>query len=160
MTERIQLTAAAVLLVSETLMRDGGWTQHSFARRADGVEVDPHADDASSYCVLGSASAALELVVPKLSDYPLRVGMSFRGAVSELVRRALDSELNGSPAWWNDVDGREKVEVLEKTRQAACAVLGERAASGSLEAALIDLRATGLLDVLPDVAAELLPLLC
>jgi hypothetical protein len=51
--------AAALLLRSRRLVAHG-WTQGADARAADGREVDPWADDAVAWSLLGALVAALE----------------------------------------------------------------------------------------------------
>jgi hypothetical protein len=51
--------AAALLLRSRQLLADG-WTQGADARATDGREVDPWADDAVAWSLLGALVAALE----------------------------------------------------------------------------------------------------
>lgn len=79
-----------------------GWTQHEYARDAEGRPVDPHASEATCWCVLGAIQAAAG-------------SWSERQAAIGLVQRTVRE----NPWVWNDDEGCTQSEVVEALLKAA-----------------------------------------
>jgi hypothetical protein len=108
--------AAALLLRSRQLVA-AGWTQGADARAADGREVDPWADDAVAWSLLGALVAALEEQQTRPEgELPLE---ELAVALHALAGCVDDDSLTV----WNDTSKRTGAEV-----EAALAAAAEEAA--------------------------------
>ncbi len=96
--------AAALLLRARDLVA-AGWTQAADARAADGREVDPWADDAVAWSLLGAVVAALEEQQADAGgELPLG---ELAVALHALAGFVDDDSLTG----WNDAPRRAQGEV-------------------------------------------------
>jgi hypothetical protein len=108
--------AVDLLLRSRELVADG-WTQGADARAADGREVDPWADDAAAWSLLGALVAALEEQEARSGgELPL-------GDLADAPHALAGCVDDDSLTVWNDESRRSGAEV-----KAALAAAAEEAA--------------------------------
>lgn len=86
-------------------IKEFGWTQHAYARRADGLSVDAGSPEAKCYCAYG---AFLGIYEPGSRD---------RWALCRLKEDAfgiLSARVpHGNLVNWNDAPDRKKEDVIE-----------------------------------------------
>jgi hypothetical protein len=110
--------ADALLLRSRQLVVDG-WTQGADARAADGREVEPWAEDAAAWSLLGALVAALEEQQQPGSELPLE---DLAVALHALAGFVDDDSLSA----WNDTPRRTRAEVEAVLAAAAEEVAPQR----------------------------------
>lgn len=103
-----QITAKDVLIEAINLLETKGWTQHEFARDANGVDVGSLSKSAACFCTIGAINAAQHSLTRKVNP-----------SLREDAKRAVRDVIQGGIAMWNDTKGRTKDEVIEVLKQAA-----------------------------------------
>ena len=101
--------ASDVLIRALDLLEDGGWTQGTYARNAEGLSIGTYDPTAVSYCAHGAIFAAGDL---------LHVNAKTREEALDLLRKEID--LYYIPGW-NDDPERTFSQVRETFRRAAFA---------------------------------------